>query len=56
MNKYTVYLKNRETITIMADEWKNSGDHMIFLKDHEEVTRVNWDDFAALKKWRIFFF
>lgn len=56
MNKYTVYLKNREKITIIADEWKNSGDHMMFLKDHEEVARVNWDDFAALKKWRIFFF
>lgn len=53
MNEYKVYLKNGNTMIIIADEWKDTGYHMMFLKDHEEVARVNWDEFAALKRWRV---
>ena len=50
MNKYKIYLKNGSKFKIIADEWKDTGTHIIFIKGEEEVARVNWQAFAALKR------
>lgn len=51
MCRYKIYFRNREKpIEIIASEWNNRGNFIIFFKDDVEVIRARLTDVIAIEK------